>query len=255
MGNQEGDSGRPQPASPIARPARLARASPVHSTHHTFLEATMRTSLFHRLTRSIPATMIGIWIAVGVPAAACANVITDWDDKAVVIVTPMSSLGGGPVPYVAQRYMGLVHAAMFDAVNSIERRYRPYMVQLPADPGTSKEAAAAAAAAAVLSTINEKTAADMKAALAAYLAPIPDGPAKSEGVKLGEAVAAKCLAARANDGSDAADDYRPRTTPGVYVPTAITWASFWPRMKPFAIASGSQFRPGPPVALDTEQWA
>jgi hypothetical protein len=74
------------------------------------------------------------------------------------------------------------------------------------------------AAAAVLETIDAKTAAEMKAALVAYLAPIPDGTAKSDGVKLGEAVAVKVLAARANDGSDAPDAYRPRTTPGVYVP-------------------------------------
>jgi hypothetical protein len=215
----------------------------------------MRTSLVYGMRRSIPIALIGAWFAVGLPAAACANVITDWDDKAVVVVTPMAALGAGTVPYRAQRFMGLVHAAMFDAVNSIDRRYQAYMIQLPADPGTSKEAAAAAAAAAVLSTIDEKTASDMKAALAAYLAPIPDGPAKTEGVKLGEAVAAKCLAARSNDGSDGVDDYRPRTTPGVYIPTAITWASFWPRVKPFSIASGSQFRPGPPVALDSEQWA
>jgi hypothetical protein len=45
------------------------------------------------------------------------NVITDWDEKAVAIVTPMP-------PYDAQRVMGMVHAAMFDAVNSIEQRYR-----------------------------------------------------------------------------------------------------------------------------------
>ena len=111
---------------------------------------------------------------------------------------------------MAQRMMAMVHAAMFDAVNSIERRYRPYLVQLPADPTTSKEAAAAAAAAAVLATIDEKTAAEMKAALATYLASIPDGAAKSEGIKLGEAVAAKVLEARANDGSDAPDAYRPQ---------------------------------------------
>ncbi len=140
--------------------------------------------------------------------------------------------------YVAQRMMGMVHAAMFDAVNSIERRYRPYLVQLPADPTTSKEAAAAAAAAAVLATIDAKTAGEMKVALATYLASIPDGAAKSDGIKLGEAVAAKVLEARANDGHNALDDYRPRTTPGVYVPTPITAASMWPNMKPFAMANG-----------------
>jgi len=95
----------------------------------------------------------------------------------------------------------------------------------------------------------------MKTALAAYIASIPDGAAKSVGVKLGEAVAAKVLEARANDGSDAPDDYRPRTTPGVYVPTAITLASMWPNVKPFAIATGSQFRPGPPISLESKEWA
>jgi hypothetical protein len=196
-------------------------------------------------------------LAAALTAAASptfANVITDWDEKAVAAVTPMSSLGGTS-PYMAVRMMGMVHAAMFDAVNSIEQRYRPYLVQLPADPATSKEAAAAVAAATVLATIDAKTAVDMKAALAAYLAPLPDGAAKSDGVRLGEAVAAKVIEARANDGCDAPDAYRPRTSPGVYVPTAITINSMWPDMKPFAIAKGSQFRPKPPIALESKEWA
>jgi hypothetical protein len=53
--------------------------------------------------------------------------------------------------------MGIVHAAMFDAVNSIDGRHRPYLVQVPADPATSKEAAAAVAAATVLATIDART--------------------------------------------------------------------------------------------------
>jgi PAP2 superfamily len=68
-------------------------------------------------------------------------------------------------------------------------------------------------------------------------------------------VAAKVVEARANDGSDAPDAYRPRTTPGVYVPTAITLSSMWPNMKPFAIANPSQFRPNPPIALESQEWA
>src|SRR5207302_2468881 len=114
--------------------------------------------------------------------SAFANVITDWDEKAVAAVTPLAGLGG-TTPYMAQRMMAMAHAAMFDAVNSIERRYRPYLVQLPAAPTTSKEAAAAAAAAAVLATIDAKTADDMKAAVTSYLASIPTGPATSAGVK------------------------------------------------------------------------
>jgi hypothetical protein len=213
-----------------------------------FMEVKMHTPIAHAMRHSVPAAMVGAWVGAFFPATTHANVITDWDEKAVTVVTPMP-------PYVAQRVMGMVHAAMFDAVNSIERRYRPYLVQLPAAPGTSKEAAAAAAAAAILVTIDPKTANDTKAVLARYVASIADSEPKLDGVKLGEAVAAKVLETRANDGADAPDAYRPRTTPGVYVPTPITAASMWPNIKPFAMANGSQFRPGPPISLEGEEWA
>ena len=208
------------------------------------------------ICRSIPAALIGASLSVITLASARANVITDWDAKAIDAVAPLASAPSSPyTPYAAFRMMGIVHTAMFDAVNSIERRYRPYLVQLPADPATSKEAAAAAAATAVLASIDAKTAGRVKGELASYLASIPDGAAKSEGVKLGEAVGAKILAARANDGSDAPDDYRPRTTPGVYVATPIMRAPMWPKVKPFAMMNQSQFRPEPPVALASEEWA
>jgi hypothetical protein len=191
---------------------------------------------------------------VGTVSPAFANVITDWDEKAIAAVTPMASLGGTN-PYLAQRMMAMIHVAMFDAVNSIDRRYRPYLVQLPADPTTSKEAAAAAAAATILAAIDPKAPDKMKVAMETYLASIPEGAAKLNGIKLGAAVAEKVLEARANDGSNAPDAYRPRTAPGVYVPTAITISSMWPDMKPFAIAKGSQFRPKPPIALESKEWA
>jgi hypothetical protein len=218
------------------------------------MEENMRLSITRTMRRTVLAAMIGAGIAVGAPAFARANVITDWDEKGISAVRAMANLGGTN-PYLAQRMMTMVHLAMFDAVNSIERRYRPYLLQLPADPATSKEAAAAAAAAAVLATINPKTAEEMKVALAIYMGAIPNGPAKTDGVKLGETVAAKVLEARVNDGSDAPDAYRPRTTPGVYVPTAITISSMWPDMKPFAMIRGSQFRPGPPISLESNEWA
>src|SRR5262249_1562564 len=156
------------------------------------------------------------------PASVRANVITDWDEKGVAFVT--SNIAGPS----GTRAMAMVHVAMFDAVNPIERRYRPYLVQLPTPLSTSKEGAAAAAAGAVLAgvvPVNSKAWEEIKATTAAYLATLPEGEAKSNGIKLGEAVAAKCLEARANDGSDAPDTYRPRTTPGAYVPTPITVAS------------------------------
>jgi hypothetical protein len=208
------------------------------------------------LSHLTSAIIFGSWLAIGVPVSASANVITDWDGKAVALVMPAGPLGVSQQIYTAQRMMGMVHAAMFDAVNSIERRYEPYLVQLPADPTTSKEAAAAAAAATVLATIDEKTAREVTVTLATYLASIPDdGSAKADGIRLGEAVAAKVLEVRAIDGHNALDDYRPRTAPGVYVPTSITAASTWSKVKPFALTAASQFRPDPPISLSSREWA
>jgi hypothetical protein len=97
------------------------------------------------ISHPVSAVMIGAWLAIGFSKPAGANVITDWDEKAVAVVMPAGAVGVSQHVYTAQRMMGMVHAAMFDSVNSIERRYQPYLVQLPADPTTSKEAAAAAA--------------------------------------------------------------------------------------------------------------
>jgi len=208
------------------------------------------------LSHLTSAIIFGSWLAIGVPVSASANVITDWDGKAVALVMPAGPLGVSQQIYTAQRMMGMVHAAMFDAVNSIERRYEPYLVQLPADPTTSKEAAAAAAAGTILATIDEKTAREVTVTLATYLASIPDdGSAKADGIRLGEAVAAKVLEVRAIDGHNALDDYRPRTAPGVYVPTSITAASTWSKVKPFALTAASQFRPDPPISLSSREWA
>ena len=182
--------------------------------------------------------------------AARADVVTDWNDKAVAFAV---SRDMGPPP--AERIMAMTHLAMFDAVNSIERKYRPYLVQLTVTPTASKEAAAATAAGIVLAGVDPRGPAEMKAVLEAYLAAIPDSADKTEGVKLGEAVAAKILEARANDGASAPDTYRPRTTAGVYVPTAPLAVPQWPGVKPFALTSASQFRPAPPIPLDSEEWA
>jgi hypothetical protein len=189
-------------------------------------------------------------ILAGLTGPACADVITDWNEKAVAFVTARSML-----PPQAERVMAAVHLAMFDAVNSIDHRYLPYAVQLPAAKETSKDAAAAAAAAAVLTALHPNAADELKAALAAYLATMPSGTATADGTKLGAAVAMKIVAARANDGSNAPDAYRPKTTPGVYVPTPITASSMWPNVTPFAMTSPSQFRPQPPIPLQGEEWA
>ncbi len=182
--------------------------------------------------------------------SAAADVVSDWNEKAVTFTLERKL---GPPP--AERVIAMVHVAMFDAVNSIERRYRPYLVQLPATPIASKEAAAATAAGSVLAAANATTQADMKSMLAVYLASIPDGAAKAEGIELGHAIAARVLAARADDGAAAPNSYRTDTPAGVYVPTATVFAPQWPNVKPFAMTSPAQFRPVPPVALASAEWA
>jgi hypothetical protein len=182
-------------------------------------------------------------------SSAYANVITDWNENAVSFVTPRMS------PAAGQRVVAIMQAAMFDAVNSIERRYQPYLVQLPASAAASKEAAAAAAAGAVLAALIPQANGQVKATTADYLAAMADSEPKAEGIKLGEAVAAKILDVRGKDGADAPDSYRYRTKPGVYVPTAITVSSTWGNVTPFALKGGSQFRPVPPIKLDSAQWA
>src|SRR5258708_40112180 len=145
--------------------------------------------------------------ALACSTAASANVITDWDAKAVAVAAPGAA---------GLRELAMVHVAMFDAVNSIEPRYRPCLIQLTPPKTTSQEAAAATATATVLIGLHPDTAAEIKATLANYLAAIPDGPSKADGIMLGEAVAAKILAARGGDGANAPDAYRPQTRPGVY---------------------------------------
>ena len=69
---------------------------------------------------------------IGMAPSAFADVITDWNEKTVAFVTPRM------VPAAGQRVVAIVQVAMFDAVNSIERRYRPYLVQLSAAATASK---------------------------------------------------------------------------------------------------------------------
>jgi hypothetical protein len=96
--------------------------------------------------------------------------------------------------------------------------------------------------------------ADLDATLAASLAGIAETDAKSKGIEVGKKAAAEIIALRANDGSNVPESYRPSTAPGVYVPTAMPIESTSHKLAPWAMSTGSQFRPGPPPALNSETW-
>ena len=187
--------------------------------------------------------------AAGVTCPARADVITDWNQKTVPIVISYNL--GAP----SYREMAMIQIAMFDCVNAIDSRYQPYKTKFDAEPTTSKEAAAAVAAARVLSGLHPDAALKVDPELTQYLSQIADGPAKSAGIALGEKVAQSVLAMRAKDGADAPDSYRPRTTPGRYTGTAPMVASVYGNVTPFGMTSPSQFRPGPPIALTSREWA
>jgi hypothetical protein len=145
--------------------------------------------------------------------------------------------------------------AVFDAVNSIESRYTPYLQKVPAAAGASVDAAVAAANRASLLALMPGEKAAIESAYQAALKGIPDGAGKADGIAVGEKAAAQALARAANDGASGPDNFQWQTMPGRYVPTVVPAAPTWPRRTPWIMERASQFRPGPPPDLASESWS
>lgn len=188
----------------------------------------------------------GMCLAIG----ARADVIDNWHDRAVAAV-----YAARQSPVAQGRTVAIVDLAMFEALNAITPRYKPYLARLTASPRASAQVAAAKAAHDVLVKLCPSQAATLDQPLDTVLAAEADASARQDGDDVGTRAAAALLADRRGDGSDAQDDYRPTTTPGAYVPTALPVAPRGGFVRPFALTQGSQFRPGPPYSLDSEAWA
>ena len=191
----------------------------------------------------------GIVAAALLVAPARADVITDWNVTTNALVA--KDVGNNP----KLRTLAMVHVAMSDAINTVQNRYTRVVATLPAALGASAEAAAATAARQILTQIDPEQKAKIEETYAASLKAIPDGPAKTEGIKLGMEVAEAVQSDRANDGTNAPDTYRPHTTPGAYVTTTPPLWEQYARAKPWVLKSADQFRPGPPPALSSAEWA
>ena len=200
-----------------------------------------------KLTTSM--LLMGI-LLVGLAGAASADVITEWNQKVV-----NASLAAQQPPPVQARNIAMVHLAMFDTLNSIEPRYTPYRVQLQVPNSASREAAASAAAHYLMARLYPAQIKDFDAALKSTLDSVPDGDARTQGVQLGEKVAAAMLQDRSADGANTPVNYRPHAAAGVYVPTVFPAVPHWGAVKPFALKSGDQFRPGALYALNSAEWA
>ena len=206
--------------------------------------------------------MRAAWFLAVVGSAACSHsavetpvravgrtdVILQWNEQAVA--------NGGPQ---LQRTLAMVHIAMFDAVNAIEPRYRPYLPLPVPPPGTSADAAAAGAAHGVLIRLFPDNGQTLAAALTRSLSAVPDGPIEDASVTYGDAVAQAIYDARFDDRIMLADTaIPPRATPGGYQLTADHEQSINTRARewvPFALTSASQFRPGGPPALASPEYA
>jgi hypothetical protein len=191
-------------------------------------------------------------------AANSVNPVVQWNRTLLVIVrTP----GAQPATVHPTRSFAIMHAAIYDAVNAIDRTHKPYLVRLTGvSRFASQDAAAAAAAHQVLVALYPGFQAALDAVLQQSLAQIPDGNDKAEGIRIGQTVADRILALRNNDGSNAKPiPYVFGTAPGDYQSTPPNFPpqpqfTHWSRVVPFALERASQFRPDPPPALASDSY-
>ncbi len=184
-------------------------------------------------------------------SGADAEVIVEWNQ-----ILEATLPAGGLAP---PRHYAMLHVAMFDAVNSIERCYRRYRFNVWAIPGASPEAAAAQAAHDVLTAQFPASQPTFDAALAARLEKIPPRAAR-HGAQVGKAIAQKVLEWREDDGwNDPASSYGLPAFPGLWQPTppAFGPAQFaqFAHTEPFALLTPTQYLPDGPPTLTSEQYA
>jgi hypothetical protein len=191
-----------------------------------------------------------IVMAALLAAPARADVVTDWNVTANAVMTA-EHVGNNP----HSRNLAMVHVAMSDAINSVQATYARVIATVPLVPGASPEAASSTAARQILIQLYPKQKEKIEATYVASMKGIAEGPALSQGIALGEQVAAAVMADRANDGTDAPDTYRPPAIPGVYVTTAPPLFEQYARAKPWVIAKADQFRPEPPPQLSSAAYA
>ncbi|WP_028066716.1 vanadium-dependent haloperoxidase [Solirubrobacter soli] len=192
-----------------------------------------------------------------VPCVARADTVTDWNEIA------SSSIVGtaGQPPPVSALSFAMVQGAVYDAVNAIDRRHRPYLVAPPARRTDSEDAAAATAAFRVLVALFPTQQATLQARYEASMAAVADIPAgaRAGGIAVGEAAAAAMLAARADDGRFSPFTIPIGTTPGAWRPTppagALDPAPWVGNVRPFLVGNAQWLRSRGPNALTSRAYA
>jgi membrane-associated phospholipid phosphatase len=185
--------------------------------------------------------------------------------------TSSTSAGTFSPPPLVARNLAMVHTAMFDAYNAVERRYDSYLELPPLNTATNEDFAKAAAVSAAYhvakSLYPEAGFAPLwQQTLLETLFSVTDNIAKENGREYGQQVARKMLDMRANDAqatgplSNAPLDSitQAQVTPGHWQPTPPSYSSpllpNWPQATPFVLNSADQFRVDTPPALDTDDY-
>lgn len=184
---------------------------------------------------------------------AAEDVIVRWNR---VLRETVMTPGQHPATIMPVRSYAMMHAAMFDAVNSIDGTYTAYMTDVPGTKHASIEAAAAQAAHDVLVGLYPTRAAIFDAEFSASIDGI-DSYRVQQGIRVGQNVAAVMLAARANDGWNVTPpSYTLPATPGNWQPTgsAATFTHY-PAVTPFVLQSSTQFLPPSPPAMTSPEYA
>jgi membrane-associated phospholipid phosphatase len=191
------------------------------------------------------------------PAPQSGQPVVDWNQ---VLLSIVNTPGAQPANVQPTRNFAILHAAIYDAVNAIDRTHEPYLISVRAPRDASETAAADAAARTALAGLYPAQQTSIDAAYTAELAKVAEGPAKDKGIRLGDQVAGDLLAIRADDGSNITPppfvagtnpgDYRP-TPPNFPTPVFTTWG----QVTPFVLDRGRQLRPAPPPALTSDAYA
>src|SRR6266436_3896146 len=184
-------------------------------------------------------------------------VVIAWNKELLhIVLTP----GAQPATVHPTRSYAILHAAIYDAVVSITRDAPPFLFSVNA-PSTARAGAAAAQAGHdTLVALYPTMKATLDQQLASELATIPNGAGKQQGIQVGQAVAARLIAIRANDGSAATPQpFVPGTQPGNYRSTPPNFPApvftNWGNVTPFVLNNAAQFRPDPYPALTSQAYA
>jgi hypothetical protein len=216
-----------------------------------------------RLLKGFCVLTLGLGMPLAMSSVVRADAVTDWNAFAVQTIVNAGPTHGSAVGFLDN---ATVQVAVYDAVEAITGRFRPYHVHIPGASGSPVAAVAKAAHDVLVNRFPLQTA-SLDATYHAYLT--AHGLAETDpGVAVGAQAAAGIIALRANDGSfptnpppftggTALGEWRPTPSylpgpPPALSPALAPWLA---TVTPFTLKSPSQFRPVAPPALTSQRYA